>query len=66
MLVWYTDGLIERRAETLDVGLKRLAEAAAPAWSAGTAAGVRDRLVAALAPDGPLADDLAVLCLHLP
>lgn len=66
MVVWYTDGLIERRAESLDTGLARLAEVAGTAWSAGTAAGVRDRLVAALAPDGPLTDDLAVLCLHLP
>ncbi len=66
MLVWYTDGLVERRGEHLDVGLKRLAEAAGQARAAGTAAGVRDHLMATLAPDGPPDDDVAVLCLHLP
>jgi serine phosphatase RsbU (regulator of sigma subunit) len=66
MLVWYTDGLIERRAESLDIGLKRLAEAAGQARATGTAAGLRDHLIATLAGDRPLADDVAVLCLHLP
>ncbi len=66
MLVWYTDGLIERRGENLDAGLERLAEAAGRVRAAGVAADVRDHLIATLAPDGPPADDVAVLCLHLP
>jgi hypothetical protein len=65
MLVWYADGLVERRTEDLDVGLRRLARLPAGCGT-GTAAGVRDHLIATLARDRPLADDVAVLCLHLP
>jgi serine phosphatase RsbU (regulator of sigma subunit) len=66
MLVWYTDGLVERRGETVDVGLRRLAQVAGQAPAGGSAASVRDHLISTLAPGGPPADDVAVLCLHLP
>ncbi|PRY25721.1 MASE1 protein [Pseudosporangium ferrugineum] len=65
-VVWYTDGLVERRAEHLDTGLKRLAEAAEQVRGETGPAAVRDHLMATLTAGGPLPDDVAVLCLHLP
>ncbi|HWE34487.1 MAG TPA: SpoIIE family protein phosphatase [Solirubrobacteraceae bacterium] len=48
-LVLYTDGLIERRGEPIDVGLRRLAEAAADGPDAPHA--LRDHLLARLLPE---------------
>ena len=59
-VVLYTDGLVERRGESLDVGLGRLREAAA---AGGTAREIADRLVRSLMPRGRQ-DDVAVLALR--
>lgn len=64
-ILLYTDGLIERRGEHLDVGLALLA---------GTAGGgmlepdsICDRLLAAAIPNGEPSDDVALLALcHVP
>jgi GAF domain-containing protein len=61
LLVLYTDGLVERRGELLDVGFERLTRLLSgmeapfdPQWSC-------DWLVGELASDAPTADDTAVL-----
>lgn len=59
-LLLYTDGLVERRGETLRVGLARLGEAAADLGATALDTTVVDRLLAALIPDGA-ADDVALL-----
>jgi signal transduction histidine kinase/serine phosphatase RsbU (regulator of sigma subunit) len=59
-LVLYTDGLVERRGEPIDTGLRRLAEAAAD--SPGHAATLVERLVAAM-PGSARPDDVAVMAL---
>jgi PAS domain S-box-containing protein len=60
MLVLYTDGLVERRGETLDAGLERLADAvrSGPADPEALCAHVLARL---LPPDGRLSDDVTAL-----
>jgi anti-sigma regulatory factor (Ser/Thr protein kinase) len=63
-LILYTDGLVERRGESLDVGLERL-RAAAQAVHGVSAQGVRDGLVGAMLPTGAQADDVAVVVLRL-
>ncbi|MFF8833402.1 SpoIIE family protein phosphatase [Streptomyces sp. NPDC015131] len=63
-LVFYTDGLIERRGESLDVGLDRLARtaAAAPGLDAlGTGELLLDRQ-----PDTDVPDDRALLIVRFP
>ncbi len=60
MLVLYTDGLIERRGESLDVGLERLAKSLRIA--AGPVEDVADTLLRDLLADGAPADDVALLC----
>ena len=61
MLVLYTDGLVERRGESLEVGLDRLATAAARA-AAGDAEVLCQALVDALVPPSATRDDdLAIL-----
>ncbi len=57
--VAFTDGLVERRNEHLDVGLERLRAASTPGADLGSL--VTD-LVERVAPDS--ADDIAVLALH--
>jgi hypothetical protein len=57
--VAFTDGLVERRNEHLDVGLERLRAASAPA---ADLAQLVDDLVEQVAPDST--DDIAVLALH--
>lgn len=60
VLVVYTDGLVERRRESLRVGLDRLVTAV-DALPAGTrAAGVADALLGSFVPDGA-ADDVALV-----
>jgi serine phosphatase RsbU (regulator of sigma subunit) len=63
-VVLYTDGLVERRGESLDVGLKRLADAA----SAGPhqAGALRDHILAALLePAGERYDDVTAVVARL-
>ena len=63
-LIVYTDGLVERRGEQLDVGLERLRDAVR-AW-AGAALDVHvDRVLEAMLPGGKRADDVAVLALEV-
>jgi len=59
VLVLYTDGLIERRGETLDDGLERLAKAAT-ACSSESVQTVADHLIAQLVDDSS-ADDIALV-----
>ncbi|HEV2785428.1 MAG TPA: SpoIIE family protein phosphatase, partial [Solirubrobacteraceae bacterium] len=64
-LVLYTDGLVERRAEHLDLGLERLALAAADGPLQAHA--LCERLLAAALPTGATGDDVALLALcHVP
>jgi serine phosphatase RsbU (regulator of sigma subunit)/anti-sigma regulatory factor (Ser/Thr protein kinase) len=64
MLVLYTDGLVERRGESLDVGLERL-RAAAEAVHGLEAQAARDGLVGAMLPSGAQTDDVAVVVVRL-
>jgi anti-anti-sigma factor len=59
-VVLYTDGLVERRGETLDAGLDRLAEAAARRADLGPDALAAALVGAVLDDEGP-ADDIALL-----
>ncbi|MGW6056744.1 SpoIIE family protein phosphatase [Streptomyces sp. NPDC055189] len=63
LLIMYTDGLIERRGESLDAGFARLAAAAGqcrdlPVGSIGA------ELLRSLSPQGGYTDDVAVLALR--
>jgi anti-sigma regulatory factor (Ser/Thr protein kinase) len=63
LLILYTDGLVERRGESLDAGLLRLADTASglvhrPAGEAATA------LLHKMAPDGGFSDDVALVALR--
>jgi serine phosphatase RsbU (regulator of sigma subunit) len=60
-LLAYTDGLVERREETLDDGLRRLYDTAVAADLGGEA--LIDRLMSTLAPEG-CDDDTAILGLQ--
>lgn len=62
-LLLYTDGLVERPAESIDQGLERLARAAARRGPAGPAL-LEQLLGAVLEPDGR--DDVCVLDIRLP
>jgi integral membrane sensor domain MASE1 len=64
-LILYTDGLIERRGESLDTGLERLAATAHRLVRAGTPDLCRALLDTMPAP-GPATDDAVVLCLRFP
>jgi serine phosphatase RsbU (regulator of sigma subunit)/anti-sigma regulatory factor (Ser/Thr protein kinase) len=64
MLVLYTDGLVERRGESLDLGLERL-RAAAEALHGLPADEARDGLVSTLLAAGGRSDDVAVVVLRL-
>jgi PAS domain S-box-containing protein len=61
--VLYTDGLVERRGELLDAGLRRLGEAAGGLAGLGPA-GLVDALVDAVLDDVGPADDVAVLAVR--
>jgi serine phosphatase RsbU (regulator of sigma subunit) len=61
-LLAYTDGLVERRGESLDVGLDRL-RAAAVGVNGASVERLLDHVVAELTPDGS-DDDTAVLALR--
>ncbi|MDX6645480.1 MAG: hypothetical protein QOK40_1207 [Miltoncostaeaceae bacterium] len=62
-LLLYTDGLVERRRESLDVGFARLAEAVAGAAGRGPEE-VCDHVVASLVGAAPSGDDVALLVLR--
>ncbi|MER6444348.1 SpoIIE family protein phosphatase [Streptomyces venezuelae] len=63
-LVLYTDGLIERRREDIDVGLGRLADALARHRTADPDA-LADALLAELIPAAGVTDDTALVVLRL-
>ncbi|HJR26797.1 MAG TPA: SpoIIE family protein phosphatase [Acidimicrobiales bacterium] len=58
-LLCYTDGLVERRVETIEVSIERLARALAAA-TAGEAETLADDLLATLLPGREMADDVAL------
>jgi anti-sigma regulatory factor (Ser/Thr protein kinase) len=62
-LLMYTDGLIERRTESLDTGLARLASAAADCAGLPAAA-VCDTLLRRLSPEPGYSDDVAMIVLR--
>src|SRR4029453_2341182 len=59
VLVCYTDGLVERRTELIDIGLERLCAAVHP----GPADSVCGNIMATVGPDRPT-DDIALLAVH--
>ncbi|MFN8193829.1 MAG: SpoIIE family protein phosphatase [Nocardioidaceae bacterium] len=64
-LVWYTDGLVERRRESLSVGLERLLRCG---QRQGPGVGPDDlshTLLAQLTRGEPLSDDVVVVCVRL-
>jgi PAS domain S-box-containing protein len=63
LLVLYTDGLIERRGESLDRGLERLGAALGPAT--GAVEESADHLLAELLGGSAAADDVALLLMRL-
>ena len=63
VLVLYSDGLIERRGEQLDLGMARLRDVLRDAPSVHPEA-LADRLLADLIGEIPQDDDVAVLCLR--
>ena len=64
-LVFYTDGLVERRGEPLDNGIARLGELVA-AMPAVTVDAVADAAVAAMAPAAGYEDDVALVVYRHP
>jgi PAS domain S-box-containing protein len=63
-IILFTDGLIERRNEPLDVALERLAVAAVGQCGQGISR-LSDRLVRALVRDSFHDDDVAIICARL-
>ncbi|HEX2806903.1 MAG TPA: GAF domain-containing SpoIIE family protein phosphatase, partial [Kineosporiaceae bacterium] len=70
LLVWYSDGLVERRGEDLDHGLRRLVTCAAalprpmdPAWPGAQC--WADRLLADMIDDHTVEDDIVLAVVHL-
>lgn len=64
LIILYSDGLIERRGESIDVGFRRLAEAAAELHGQG-AEDVVDQLVGTLLPAVPT-DDVVIVVKQVP
>ncbi|MEA2315208.1 MAG: hypothetical protein QOI03_1900 [Solirubrobacteraceae bacterium] len=62
-LLLYTDGLIERRDEPIDVGLQRLLEISRGALQ-GQERTFAERIYKRAASDGPLRDDVALLAIE--
>jgi serine phosphatase RsbU (regulator of sigma subunit) len=64
--VFYTDGLVERRDETLDVGLRRLVQNVAALDDTLPPAGVCEALIDRMASgiDEPRRDDIAVVAIE--
>jgi serine phosphatase RsbU (regulator of sigma subunit)/integral membrane sensor domain MASE1 len=63
VLIWFTDGLVERRGEHLTANMQRVAEAAGslPDPDAST---LRAHILASLVGDQALADDTVILCVQ--
>jgi serine phosphatase RsbU (regulator of sigma subunit)/CHASE3 domain sensor protein/anti-sigma regulatory factor (Ser/Thr protein kinase) len=61
LLLLYTDGLVERRSERLGAGLERLERAVREGPAEADA--LVDHVLAALAEEGPSADDVALLAI---
>jgi serine phosphatase RsbU (regulator of sigma subunit)/anti-sigma regulatory factor (Ser/Thr protein kinase) len=62
-LLLYTDGVVERRSESIDAGIQRMMQelgAGAPSAEASC-----DRVLARLLEAGPPADDVAILAAHV-
>jgi len=67
LLLFFTDGLVERRDELIDDGLARLLAAVAVTnRERRTLAETCEQLCVQLRPDGPTTDDLCLLALRLP
>lgn len=62
-LLLYTDGLIERRGESIDEGLRRLMDAAQAAAGRSDSS-LADNVYRALLDESPLADDVALLAIE--
>jgi PAS domain S-box-containing protein len=65
MLVLYSDGLVERRGESLDVGFERLAQSLQRHWTQPLER-LCDRVLDDLFRDAPPRDDVALLLLRSP
>lgn len=63
VVVMYSDGLVERRHEVIDVGLARL-EQAVQTGIAMTTSGLADQLLTELTLGSPPDDDVVVVCLR--
>jgi serine/threonine-protein kinase RsbW len=64
-LLLYTDGLVERRGESIDVSLERLLATAGSLRRNGSLEGLVDALIDAMrAPSSPSRDDIAVLAVE--
>jgi serine phosphatase RsbU (regulator of sigma subunit) len=64
MLLWYSDGLVERRDSDLDAGMQRLASVAATLDGADPQTWC-DTVLARLIGGRPLDDDVVLMCLRL-
>jgi len=64
LVLTYTDGLIERRGEDLDVGLERLRETVRAHWRLPVGA-LCDQLLRTMSPPGGFSDDVAVLAFRV-
>jgi serine phosphatase RsbU (regulator of sigma subunit)/integral membrane sensor domain MASE1/anti-sigma regulatory factor (Ser/Thr protein kinase) len=64
MLVWYSDGLVERRRYVIDAGLTRLATIAR-GLKGGDPRVWCDRLLAGMTAEESITDDIVVACLRL-
>ena len=60
LLVLYTDGLVERRGEDLDIGLERLRRAVAPIGPEAACV----RIMATMVGDQPATDDIALVAIY--
>jgi signal transduction histidine kinase/FixJ family two-component response regulator/PAS domain-containing protein len=63
LVLLYTDGLVERRGESLDTGFERLAQAAEDCATLPVGA-VCDELLRRMAPAGGYTDDVAILAIR--
>jgi serine phosphatase RsbU (regulator of sigma subunit)/integral membrane sensor domain MASE1 len=64
MLLWYSDGLVERRDSDLDTGLQRLAEVAATVEGSSPQEWC-DTVLGRLTGERTVADDVVLICLRL-
>ena len=61
----YTDGLVERRSETIDVGLDRLRASLSACSTCDDVEAVADELITACLGDRPTDDDIALLVVRV-